>query len=92
MKKFGLSDYDVLATLGTGTCVAHTGSFGRVRLARNKLTGAYFALKMLKKAEIIKAKQVDHVLNEHAILSRISHPFIVTNRGNADPHGRILSR
>jgi protein kinase A len=34
---------------------------------------------MLKKAEIIKSKQVDHVLNENTILNMIKHPFIVTH-------------
>jgi hypothetical protein len=37
----------------------------------------YFALKMLKKSEIIRLKQVEHIKAEKAILSRIAHPFIV---------------
>ena len=32
------------------------GSFGRVRLCRNRKTGEYFAMKILKKADIIKLK------------------------------------
>lgn len=32
------------------------GSFGRVRLAKEKKTGDYVALKMLKKAEILRLK------------------------------------
>ena len=32
------------------------GSFGRVKLALNKTTKKYYALKILKKAEIIKLK------------------------------------
>lgn len=51
-----LTDYDVLNTLGTG-------SFGRVKLAKNKLSGKFYALKMLKKSDIVKSKQVDHVMN-----------------------------
>ena len=35
------------------------------------------ALKHLKKEEIIKAQQVDHVHNETLIHSQIAHPFIV---------------
>ena len=34
------------------------------------------ALKMLKKADIIKLKQVDHVISENNILSEINHPFL----------------
>ena len=55
-----------------------TGSFGRVRLARNKKTGEYFAMKILKKADIIKLKQVDHVISENTILADIDHPFLVS--------------
>jgi serine/threonine protein kinase len=65
-----LADYEVLITLVTG-------SFGRVKLAKNKITGKFFALKMLKKSDIVKSKQVDHVMNENQILSVINHPFIV---------------
>lgn len=65
-----LTNLDLLATLGTGT-------FGRVRLAKHKGDSNYYALKMLKKSEIIRLKQVDHIKNEVEILSKISHPFIV---------------
>ena len=54
------------------------GSFGRVRLSKNKKTGEYFAMKILKKADIIKLKQVDHVISENTILADIEHPFLVT--------------
>lgn len=66
-----LDDFNVLETLGTGT-------FGRVRLAQHRKTGTYFALKILKKHEVIRLKQVEHVLSEKAILNEINHPFIVT--------------
>jgi len=47
--KVKLSDYEIMQTLGTG-------SFGRVRLAKEKKTGDYVTLKMLKKAEILRLK------------------------------------
>lgn len=53
------------------------GSFGRVRIAKNKKTEKYVAVKIMKKAEIIKMKQVDHIMNENNILASIDHPFIV---------------
>jgi serine/threonine protein kinase len=53
------------------------GSFGRVKVAQSKLTNKYFAIKILKKAEIIKLKQVDHIMNEVKILSVVDHPFLV---------------
>lgn len=52
-------------------------------MAKNKKTGQYVALKMLKKAEIIKSQQIDHVHNENIIHSQISHPFIVNFEGLA---------
>jgi serine/threonine protein kinase len=42
-----MSNFEVMQTLGTG-------SFGRVRLARNKKTNEFVAVKMLKKAEILR--------------------------------------
>ena len=32
---------------------------------------------MLKKAEILRLKQVDHIISENTILSQINHPFLV---------------
>lgn len=57
-KKILLADYDVTTTLGTGIAILIyiIGSFGRVRLAKNKKSGDYFAMKILKKADIIKLK------------------------------------
>ena len=71
MKGAKLSDFDLKETLGTG-------SFGRVRLCKLK-SGAseYYAIKCLKKREIIKMKQVQHIIAEKNILAEISHPFIV---------------
>ena len=48
-KKVSLSDYEMTTTLGTG-------SFGRVLLCKNKKSGEYFAMKRLKKADIIKLR------------------------------------
>ena len=54
------------------------GSFGRVMLAKNKKTGEFFAMKRLKKADIIKLRQVDHVISENTILADIDHPYLVS--------------
>lgn len=34
---------------------------------------------MLKKVEIIRSKQIDHIHSEYNILRQINHPFIVKN-------------
>ena len=49
-------------------------------LAKNKRTGEFYAMKRLKKSDIIKLRQVDHVISENTILADIDHPFLVSNR------------
>jgi hypothetical protein len=39
-------------------------------------------MKILKKADIIKLKQVDHVISENTILADIDHPFLVIDTNN----------
>ena len=41
-------------------------------------TNCVFALKIMKKSEVIRLKQVEHIKNEKEILSEVNHPFIVT--------------
>ena len=74
IRKLNLNDYEQGVTLGTG-------SFGRVKIAKNKKSGNFVALKCMKKMEIIKSKQTDHIMNEIKILGMISHPFIITFDG-----------
>jgi len=73
-----LSDFELMDTLGTG-------SFGRVRLVKFLQAPAgtpiYYALKILKKSEVIYLKQVEHVKTEKKLLEQIMHPFIVNLMG-----------
>jgi len=66
-----------------------TGAFGRVRFVTHMATGKHYALKTLKKAAIIKMKQVDHIMSEKQILSEMSHPFIVNLHGTFHDHQYI---
>lgn len=70
MAFFRLNDFHIMRSLGTGT-------FGRVYLAKYKGAVKYFALKRLRKIDVIRLKQIDHVQNERSLLSRLSHPFII---------------
>lgn len=54
-----------------------------MKVAKNKKTGKYVALKLLSKHEIIKAQQIDHVYNENYVHAQMNHPFIVTHEGLA---------
>ena len=73
-----LQDFELRRTLGTG-------SYGRVLLAKHIPTGQFFALKKLRKGEIIRLRQVEHTNNECRLLAAISAgfkvPFVVGLRG-----------
>jgi len=73
-KPLNAADFQQGKTLGTG-------AFGRVRFVTYKPTGQHYALKTLKKAAIIKMKQVDHMMSETSILETLKHPFIVNMYG-----------
>ncbi|KAJ3145870.1 camp-dependent protein kinase catalytic subunit [Irineochytrium annulatum] len=73
-RRLHLTDFQIDRTLGTG-------SFGRVHLVRLKQTNRYYAMKVLRKSEIVRMKQVEHTVNEKAILERLRHPFLVSMLG-----------
>ena len=68
--RYKLQDFSILRTLGTG-------SFGRVHLVRSVHNQRFYAIKVLRKQHVVKMKQVEHVNNEHLVLSMIRHPFLV---------------
>ncbi|KAI9729821.1 MAG: serine/threonine protein kinase, AGC [Cirrosporium novae-zelandiae] len=76
-KDLCLGDFELIKTLGTGT-------FARVWLARLHHPsageeGKVYALKILRKVDVIRLKQVEHVRNERNTLAAVSgHPFITT--------------
>lgn len=70
IRKEKLENFDMIKTIGSG-------SFGRVKLARFRKDKKFYAMKILKKAEIIKLKQIDHIQSEISILSQINHPFLI---------------
>jgi serine/threonine protein kinase len=47
------------------------GSYGKVLLVRKKDTGKNYALKILKKDEIMKRNQFEHTMAERRILVRV---------------------
>ena len=53
------------------------GSFGKVFLVQELQTGDMFALKVLRKDNIIKRNQVEHTKTERSVLGYVNHPFIV---------------
>ena len=69
--KYSLQDFEILRTLGTG-------SFGRVHLVQSKHNTRFYAIKVLKKVQVVKMKQVEHTNDERRMLGEVKHPFLVT--------------
>ncbi|CAK7349551.1 unnamed protein product [Dovyalis caffra] len=53
------------------------GAFGRVFLAKKRTTGDLFAIKVLKKADMIRKNAVESILAERNILITVRNPFVV---------------
>uniref|UniRef100_A0A0K2UMH2 Uncharacterized protein n=1 Tax=Lepeophtheirus salmonis TaxID=72036 RepID=A0A0K2UMH2_LEPSM len=69
----GLESFKLVTVLGRG-------HFGKVILARYKNTGEYFAIKALKKGDIIVRDEVESLLAEKRIFevaNSMRHPFLV---------------
>ncbi|KAF8245591.1 kinase-like protein [Wilcoxina mikolae CBS 423.85] len=69
--KYTLSDFMIQRTLGTG-------SFGRVHLVQSRHNLRFYAIKVLKKAQVVKMKQVEHTNDERKMLQKVKHPFLIT--------------
>jgi protein kinase A len=69
-KTLKLNDYEIGDTI-------RIYPLGRVKSAKNKRTNELIALKILKKSQIVKAKQELHILNELSVLQTLDHPSIV---------------
>ncbi|KAI0386255.1 Pkinase-domain-containing protein [Hypomontagnella monticulosa] len=82
--KYSLTDFDLLRTLGTG-------SFGRVHLVQSKHNQRFYAIKVLKKAQVVKMKQVEHTNDERRMLGEVKHPFLITLWGTfQDPRNLYM--
>ncbi|CAB3399354.1 unnamed protein product [Caenorhabditis bovis] len=69
-ESFSLDQLERMVTIGKGT-------FGRVELARDKISGAHYALKVLNMHNVVEMRQTEHVHNEKRVLMKLKHPFIV---------------
>ncbi|KAM5145611.1 RAC-beta serine/threonine-protein kinase A [Mantella aurantiaca] len=67
--KATMNDFDYLKLLGKGT-------FGKVILVREKATGRYYAMKILRKDVIIAKDEVAHTVTESRVLQNTRHPFL----------------
>ncbi|XP_057467959.1 uncharacterized protein LOC130757238 isoform X2 [Actinidia eriantha] len=68
--KICVDDFELLTIIGRG-------AFGEVRLCREKKSGTIFAMKKLKKSEMLSRGQVEHVRAERNLLAEVAGYFIV---------------
>ncbi|XP_054721932.1 LOW QUALITY PROTEIN: serine/threonine-protein kinase Sgk2-like [Uloborus diversus] len=65
------TDFEFLKVIGKG-------SFGRVLLAKHKVEGNVYAVKVLQKKMILKRNEKNHVMSErNVLLKNLHHPFLV---------------
>ncbi|XP_050367945.1 uncharacterized protein LOC126786228 [Argentina anserina] len=68
--KMGVDDFQLLTIIGRG-------AFGEVRICREKSTGQVYAMKKLKKSEMLRRGQVEHVKAERNLLAEVDSAYIV---------------
>ncbi|KAK8547256.1 hypothetical protein V6N13_097972 [Hibiscus sabdariffa] len=68
--KICVDDFHLLTIIGRG-------AFGEVRLCQEKKSGDIFAMKKLKKSEMLSRGQVEHVRAERNLLAEVASHFIV---------------
>jgi len=66
------------------------GAFGKVRRCKLNSDGRVFALKQMQKADIVQMGQVEHIMQETQILSRISHPFVTNKFGSISTPSNLI--
>ncbi|XP_042018159.1 serine/threonine-protein kinase tricornered-like [Salvia splendens] len=68
--KMGADDFELLTMIGKG-------AFGEVRVCREKTAGCVYAMKKLKKSEMLRRGQVEHVKAERNLLAEVDSNCIV---------------
>ncbi|KAJ8506669.1 hypothetical protein OPV22_007555 [Ensete ventricosum] len=68
--KMGVDDFELLTIIGRG-------AFGEVRICKEKTTGHVYAMKKLKKSEMLRRGQVEHVKAERNLLAEVDSAYIV---------------
>uniref|UniRef100_M4BTT3 Protein kinase domain-containing protein n=1 Tax=Hyaloperonospora arabidopsidis (strain Emoy2) TaxID=559515 RepID=M4BTT3_HYAAE len=80
-----VNDFDLLSVVGKG-------AYGKVFLAKKKHgknAGRVYAMKVLRKQDVFKKKQVEHTKSEQRILKHVEHPFVVRLRYAFQNHQKL---
>ncbi|KAG1681297.1 hypothetical protein FOA52_007343 [Chlamydomonas sp. UWO 241] len=65
-----IEDFDLVKPISRG-------AYGRVYLARKRATGDYYAIKVMKKKDLVDRDMVLSINNERKILALTNNPFVV---------------
>jgi serine/threonine protein kinase len=65
-----MDDFEILKPISKG-------AFGRVYLTRKRESGELFAMKVMRKADLIRKNMVESARNERNILAMTDNPFVV---------------
>lgn len=60
--------------------VVGKGAFGKVRIVERKDTGLTFALKYIRKDEVVRSESVRNMIRERRMLEHLNHPFLCNLR------------
>ncbi|CAH9082295.1 unnamed protein product [Cuscuta epithymum] len=66
----GLDDFEVLKVVGQG-------AFGKVYQVQKIDTSEIFAMKVMRKDKVLEKSNLEYMISERNILTKIDHPFIV---------------
>lgn len=63
------SDFEMINIIGRG-------AFGEVILVQHRASGEYYAMKKLRKGDMLRKEQVNHAWSERHVLVAADHPFV----------------
>lgn len=69
-RKMDINDFETLTIIGRG-------AFGEVRICRRKEDKKIYAMKIMKKSEMLKKNQVAHIRAERDVLALADNPWVV---------------
>ncbi|KAL8216109.1 hypothetical protein R6Q57_022946 [Mikania cordata] len=69
-ERTSIADFEIIKPISKG-------AYGKVFLARKRTTGDLFAIKMLKKMDILRKNDIERIVAERNILITVRNPFVV---------------
>ena len=69
-KDISIDDFEQMRVVGRG-------GFSRVILARKKDTGRLYAIKILRKDQLVNENKIKPILSERRVLEQLDHSFVI---------------